>query len=104
MDDLEREIEIFTKIKDFSESEKEQIIEIHKTRLANQASLEHKKLIYSSGLKFALAILGTGLASAAFILAAHAINSKASLIELAALITPIAGLAGVFLWGFQRKD
>jgi hypothetical protein len=49
-------------------------------------------------------IYGTLLALSALALGAFGIINKAELLSLAALITPIAGLAGVFIWGYQRRD
>ena len=46
--------------------------------------------------------LGTALASGAIALGAFAVAQGANVYAIAALVTPISGLAGVFVWGGQR--
>ncbi|MCJ2137021.1 hypothetical protein MKK69_23750 [Methylobacterium sp. J-026] len=48
--------------------------------------------------------LGTALASGTIALGAFAVAQGANVYAIAALVTPIAGLAGVFVWGGQRPN
>ena len=46
--------------------------------------------------------LGTALASGAIALGAYAVAQGADVYAIAALVTPISGLAGIFVWGGRR--
>ncbi|MCJ2057675.1 hypothetical protein MKL09_14045 [Methylobacterium sp. J-048] len=48
--------------------------------------------------------LGTALASGAIALGAYAVAQGTNVYAIAALVTPISGLAGVFVWGAQRPN
>jgi uncharacterized membrane protein len=48
-------------------------------------------------------ILGTFLATASLALCAYAIQRGANLAPLAAVLGPVAGIAGVFIWGYQPR-
>ena len=48
--------------------------------------------------------LGTALASGAIALGAFVVAQGANVYAIAALVTPIFGLAGVFVWGGQRPE
>lgn len=48
-------------------------------------------------------LLGTGLASGAIALGAYGISQGANLFSIAALVAPISGLAGVFVWGGRLR-
>lgn len=55
-------------------------------------------------LRYLSIVCGTLLAFASLSLSAFAIQRGASLVPLAAVLTPIAGIAGVFLWGYRVLD
>jgi hypothetical protein len=96
--------EFFESIKSLSEESQKEIIDIYKTEIKAHHANEEIKLTLKQSTHFMNLGFGSILALSAFLLAAYAIYQKANLLDLAALITPIAGLAGVFLWGFQRKN
>jgi hypothetical protein len=79
----------------------------------NQRSLmaikENEHLIFDKNAKtkriqsILAPVLGTLMATIAFALGAFGIQANANLWAIAALITPIAGLAGVLIWGYQKS-
>lgn len=67
---------------------------LHQTRQENHAVF----------LRYLSIVCGTLLALASLSLSAFAIQRGASLTPLAAVLAPIAGIAGVFLWGYRISD
>jgi hypothetical protein len=104
MSDFENELSLVEQIKNLSENDKQLFVDIFKDNLKEKARLERKRQDHKLLIRSASIFFGSLLAGCSLLLAAHAINLKASLLELAAVFTPIAGIAGVFIWGFQRKD
>jgi hypothetical protein len=49
-------------------------------------------------------IAGTGLAMASLLLCGYAIYKEANLLPVAGVLGPVAGIAGVFVWGYRPKD
>jgi hypothetical protein len=48
-------------------------------------------------------ISGTFLATGSLALCAFAVEKGANLVPIAAVLAPIAGIAGVFIWGYQPR-
>lgn len=49
-------------------------------------------------------LCGTGLALLSLALTAYAIYARADLPSIAIILTGVAGVAGVFLWGYRPKE
>ena len=56
------------------------------------------------GFRVLCVLCGTGLALLSLALTAFAIYVKADLPSLAVILTGVAGIAGVFLWGYRPRD
>lgn len=65
---------------------------------ANQKIIEQKHL---RNYRILTVMSGTFLATASLALCAFAINKSADLLPLAGVLGPIAGIAGVFVWGYR---
>jgi hypothetical protein len=91
-------------LKNLPSESQDKLIEIYGNKQKALIEFEHKKEELLQKAKYQGIAFGTFLAALVIGLGAFAISQKSNLLEVAALITSIAGLAGVFLWGFQRKD
>ncbi|NVN80577.1 MULTISPECIES: hypothetical protein [unclassified Vibrio] len=76
----------------------------YKNYLTAVSNQESEKLIDQRHLRnyrILTVMSGTFLALSSLALCAFAIHEKADLVPLAAVLTPIAGIAGVFVWGYR---
>ena len=81
-----------------------QAIENHECRVNEEHAEKRRQSNHLRLYRYFSVVCGLTLAIASLALCALAIERKTDLWPLAVVLGPIAGIAGVFLWGYRPKD
>ena len=79
-------------------------LENYERRLDEKIAEERKQAHHLRLYRYVSVLSGTLLAVASLALCAFGIERQTDLLPLAGVLGPVAGLAGVFIWGYRPQD